>query len=152
MEYLSRLFKKASSLPGFEYHQHCKKLGLTHLMFADDLIIFYKARPTSLRILMEGFQAFTRCSGLKVNLTKSHIVFGGDCHQIYQDCLSITGFNKGQLPLKYLGMPITSSRLRKTECRTLVEKNLCKNHYMVFQTYILCRESESYQYSAVWHA
>ena len=122
MEYLSRLFKKASSLLEFKYHHHCKKLRLTHLMFADDLIIFCKAHPKSLKILMEAFKEFTKCSGLKANLTKSQIVFGGDCHQVHHDCLRIIGFTEGQLPLKYLGIPITSSRLTKIECRTLVEK------------------------------
>ncbi|KAJ8425250.1 hypothetical protein Cgig2_015857 [Carnegiea gigantea] len=34
----------------------------------------------------------------------------------------IIGFTEGQLPLRYLRMPIISSRLSKLECRTLVEK------------------------------
>ena len=71
---------------------------------------------------MEAFQAFTRRTGLKSNLRKSQIVFGGDYHQVHRECLSITGFAKGQPPLRYLGMPSTSSKLSKLECRTLVEK------------------------------
>jgi len=47
-------------------------------MFADDLIIFCKAKPVSLQLLMNAFHEFTRCSGLKANLDKSNIVFGGD--------------------------------------------------------------------------
>jgi len=30
MEYLSRLFQKASKQTGFEFHPHCKRVGLTH--------------------------------------------------------------------------------------------------------------------------
>ena len=122
MEYLSRLFKKASTLPRFEYHQHYKKLGLTHLLFTDDLIIFCKTRPTSLKIMTEAFQAFTICTGLKANLAKSQIVFGGDCNQVHQERLNIIGFTEGQLHLRYLGVLITSSRLSKLECKALVEK------------------------------
>jgi len=79
MEYLLRLFKKARTQSRFEYHPQCKKLGMTHLMFADDLIIFCKAKPASLQILMNAFKAFTQCTGLKANMGKSQIVFGGDC-------------------------------------------------------------------------
>ena len=77
MEYLSRLFKGASTQPRFEFHPHCKKFGITHLMFADDLVIICKASPLSVKILMAAFQHFTECSGLQANMSKSQIVFGG---------------------------------------------------------------------------
>ena len=122
MECLSRLFRKASKHHAFEYHQHCNKMGLTHLMFADDLIIFCKAKPASLQLLMDAFQEFTRSSGLAANLEKSNIVFGGDCMNLQQECLNITGFTEGQLPFRYLGMPITASRLTNGEYNILAEK------------------------------
>jgi len=37
-------------------------------------------------------------------------------------------FDRGKLPLKYLGVPITASRLTKIECRGLVDKILAKGH------------------------
>ena len=55
MEYLSRLFRHASLTPRFVLHPHCEKMGLTHLQFADDLILFCKAHPSSVRIMMEAF-------------------------------------------------------------------------------------------------
>ena len=122
MDYLSRLFKHASSQPGFGYHPHCKKMALTHLMFADDLIIFCKAEPTSIQLLMNAFNTFTRSTGLKANLDKSSMIFGGNCSHIQQTCLDITGFKEGHLPFRYLGLPITSSRMSKAECSTLVTK------------------------------
>ena len=100
MDYLSRLFKKAYTQQGFEYHQHYKKLGLTHFMFADDLIIFCRAKPVSLQLLMNAFYEFTRSSGLTANLDKSNIVFGGNYSHIQQECLNITGFTEGYLPFR----------------------------------------------------
>ena len=126
MEYLYRLLKKTCSHPGFEYHPYCKRIGLSHLMFADDLVIFCKAKPHSLRLLMEAFNTFTNCTGLKANLDKSQIVFGGDCQAVIHECLDITGFMEGNLPQRYLGMPITASRLSKMECKTLVDKIAAK--------------------------
>ena len=108
------------------FHPHCKKMALTHLMFADDLIIFCKATPSSIQLLMNAFNTFTRCTGLKANLDKSSIVFGGNCSHVQQACLDITGFNEGKLPFRYLGLPITSSRLSKGECSTLVTKITAK--------------------------
>ena len=53
---------------------------------------------------------------------QSHIVFSTNCTRTHQDCLEIAGFTEGHLPIKYLGMPITTSRVTKVECRLLVEK------------------------------
>ena len=77
MEYLSRLFRKASMQPDFGCHPHCKKLGLTHLISADDFIIFCKAKPSALKLLMDAFQEFTLSSGLIANLEKSNMVLEG---------------------------------------------------------------------------
>ena len=78
MKYLSRLFHQASKQSGFEFHPHCKKLGLTHLQFVDDLLIFCKVKPSSLQTLIDALKIFTKCFGLNANLDKSHIVFGGN--------------------------------------------------------------------------
>ena len=91
-------------------------------MFADGLIVSCKATHASLQLLMTAFQAFTNSTGLKANLDKSNIIFGGDCSHSQQACLDITGFTEGKLPFRYLGLPITASRLSKGECTTLVEK------------------------------
>ena len=116
IEYPPRLFKKASKHQAFEYHQHCKKLGLTHLMFAFQ------------ECLTNAFQEFARSSGLAANLEKSNIIFGGDYLHIQWECLKITRFTEGQLPFRYMGMPITATRLTKGECSMLVEKITAKIH------------------------
>jgi len=41
-------------------------------------------------------------------------------------CQQITGLHDSNFPLKFLGVPITSSRLTKVECRNLVEKITAK--------------------------
>ncbi|KAJ8425089.1 LOW QUALITY PROTEIN: hypothetical protein Cgig2_034025 [Carnegiea gigantea] len=48
MEYFSRSMQQISQAKNFKYHPHCKGLGLIHLIFADDLILFCKADPTTL--------------------------------------------------------------------------------------------------------
>jgi hypothetical protein len=39
MEYLSRMLSLASQNPSFRFHLKCKPLGLSHLSFADDIIL-----------------------------------------------------------------------------------------------------------------
>jgi len=75
LEYLSRLMHKISNRPGFQFHPNCRYLKITHLMFADDLIIFCKAETLSLLLIFQALKIFYECVGLKTNLQKSQIIF-----------------------------------------------------------------------------
>ena len=109
MEYLSRLMQKASNSPGFQYRPSCKSLKITHIMFAEDLIIFYKADPYSLQLIFQALKEFYECAGLKTNLQKSQIVFRGCAQELKNKCLHISGFQEGTLPFNYLEVPITAN-------------------------------------------
>lgn len=76
------IMQVVSKKEGFKYHSSYRKLGMTHLMFADDLIMFYKADPTSPYYIMDALKSFYDCVGLKINMEKSHKVLGG-VNQIY---------------------------------------------------------------------
>jgi len=128
MDYLSCLLKVTTGDPRFQFHPNCKSLGLTHLMFADDLILFCKADPHTLKLLMEALGAFHNAVGLKANLHKSQIVIGGASAELRNRCLRVTGLQDTEFPLKYLGVPITASRLTKIECSALIEKITARVH------------------------
>lgn len=44
LEYLRRELALATSHPNFQFHPRCKKLGLVHIFFVDDLLIFLKSK------------------------------------------------------------------------------------------------------------
>lgn len=115
MEYLSRLMKGLGQKSDFE-------LGPTHLVFADDLIMFCKAYLAYLQHTMYTWHEFQECVGLKANLKKSQMVFGGCSHELQNKCMKIIEVQESTFPLKYLGVPIIASRLTKIEYRGLVEK------------------------------
>ncbi|XP_074314107.1 uncharacterized protein LOC141649312 [Silene latifolia] len=122
MEYLSRLLKTVSQMQGFHFHPLCKALKLTHLMFADDLLIFCKGETRTVFIVMEAFKRFSNASGLNINSEKSDFYCNGMSPAIVQKVLHGTGFKKGELPFKYLGVKISHKRLSKIDCNILVDR------------------------------
>ncbi|XP_062093960.1 uncharacterized protein LOC133799993 [Humulus lupulus] len=104
MEYLTRLLAQAAQHKDFRFHPLCRKLNLVNLCFADDLILFCKGSFRSVQILHAGFSKFSQDSGLTMNLSKSHIYFGGvhsDEKRRIMECLKI---EEDSFHLKYLGM------------------------------------------------
>ncbi|KAL0325420.1 UNVERIFIED_CONTAM: hypothetical protein Sradi_5111300 [Sesamum radiatum] len=77
MEYFSRLIKRNTFNFDFNFHPKCEKLKITHLLFADDLILFSRGDLPSIHILMDCLQEFRDVSSLPVNTSKSSIVTAG---------------------------------------------------------------------------
>lgn len=53
MDYLSRAIKATSSNPNFNFHPKCERIGLTHLSFPDDIILFSRGDQQSVAILFD---------------------------------------------------------------------------------------------------
>ncbi|CAM8937480.1 unnamed protein product [Rhodiola kirilowii] len=53
------------SSENFQYHPKCARICMTHLLFADDVIIFSKANMGSLGKVTDALRTFHKCSGLK---------------------------------------------------------------------------------------
>jgi hypothetical protein len=78
MEVLSRMLRKTearSFIKGFqagmaEDHGVC----VSHLLFADDTILFFYANPEQLHYIRMVLTCFEAVTGLKVNMTKSEMV------------------------------------------------------------------------------
>ncbi|XP_075074296.1 uncharacterized protein LOC142161947 [Nicotiana tabacum] len=73
MEYLSRSFIEMGKDKLFQYHPRCKKLGITHLSFADDLLLFSRGDLTSISTLHQYFSQFSKASGLQANMGSNTI-------------------------------------------------------------------------------
>lgn len=52
MNCLSRTLNKLASEGSVEYHQNCRKIKLTHLFFADDLLIFIEESMESVQAIL----------------------------------------------------------------------------------------------------
>lgn len=61
----------------FGFHAKCSSTKLTHLSFADDLLIFMDGKLSSVQAILSILDKFTAHSGLKVSLQKTSFVSCG---------------------------------------------------------------------------
>lgn len=121
MEYLSRNLASLKENKYFTFHPRSAKLGITHLRFADDLLLFARGGLKSAQAMQKKFTRFTKASGLQANLNKSEAYFGGVRKQ-KDYILQCLGLKRGDLPFKYLGVPLFTKKLSLIQWQPLIEK------------------------------
>ncbi|XP_035834035.1 uncharacterized protein LOC118482599 [Helianthus annuus] len=123
MEVLNLIIKrKIRENDKFKFHWRCERVGLTHLCFADDLLIFCGPDMESFGIIKGAVDEFSRVSGLVPNVHKSEIFFGNVNEELRKEILNVLPFKVGQFPMKYLGIPLSSKRLYQADCKVLIDK------------------------------
>ncbi|GJX12930.1 hypothetical protein Tco_0204688 [Tanacetum coccineum] len=108
----------------FKYHHGCKELKLTHLYFVYDLLMLCNGDADSLKVIKKSLDEFSNVSGLFPNHNKSTIFFGSIIEGKKQELLDIMPFKCGNLPMKYLGVPLLAKRLSVKDCKRLVDNSL----------------------------
>lgn len=111
LEYFSRMVNSLDASVGFHFHPGCQHLKLTHLAFADDLMLFCRGDLVSVRLLMDCLRDFHEVSGLAFNAHKSSIYVAGIHDSDLQDIIQVANFGIGSFPFRYLGVPLLASRL-----------------------------------------
>jgi hypothetical protein len=121
MEALGRMISVAVSgglLSGFFVGT---KVDISHLLFADDALIFCGVDLNHLGNLRSFFLLFEAVLGLKTNLAKSELVPVGSV-DIVAGLAWILGCGVGSLPLKYLGLRLGASFKAKHIWDGVIEK------------------------------
>jgi len=121
MEVFSKLLHSRFDSGYIRYHLKASDLYISHLMFADDVMIFFDGGSSSLHGICETLEDFASWSGLKVNKDKSHFFCAG-LEQAERNSLAAYGFPQGCLPIRYLGLPLMCRKLRIAEYEPLLEK------------------------------
>nr|XP_043625578.1 uncharacterized protein LOC122597003 [Erigeron canadensis] len=123
MEILTLILKRnVHNSASFSFHHYCQELQVINLCFADDLFIFMRGTVDSARVIIDSLDEFRMVSGLSASMPKSTAYFCNVLHAVKSVILSILPFEEGQLPVKYLGVPLVSSRLVVRDCKLLVDK------------------------------
>ncbi|XP_059315810.1 uncharacterized protein LOC132066523 [Lycium ferocissimum] len=96
--------------------------GSSYRYFEDDLMIFCKANEASVKRVMEAQEHFTATTGLIANIDKSSMFTAGVDDEMKSKLLSITGFESGTFPIRYLGLPLSRKKWNNLECHQLCLK------------------------------
>ena len=126
MEAFSRSLSKAALYPRFDFHPKCKGINLSHICFADDISIFAKGNETSVEVIMDEMAKFETFSGMQVNKQKSAVFLAGVNDNVKATILNMTRFSMGRLPVKYLGVPLISTKLSHLDCLPLMDKMMAR--------------------------
>lgn len=99
-------------------------MHVSHVSFADDLFLLSTANIESVGVLKHTLNEFGQLSGLIPNLQKSSIFIAGVSSGVQTNICNLMGMEMKILPVKYLGVPLISSRLRYDDCVMLKERIL----------------------------
>ena len=117
MEAIGRMLDKAvheGRLSSFHIGDFVgRSLVVSHLLFANDTLIFCDANIDQLLILHMVLIWFEVVSSLKVNLGKSELVAVGAVHN-FDILVAVIDCKQGSLPIKYLGLPLGAKYKEKT--------------------------------------
>ena len=88
---------------------------ISHLSYADDIIIFSSGLKKSLNAIKKVIKIYENCSGKRVNNQKSCFMVGKNITNSRKVVIKNTsGFNQKRSPMTYLGCPIFTGR--KVKC------------------------------------
>lgn len=119
---LSKMLNAAAARGDFGYHPRCSAVGLTHLSFADDILVFSDGKAESIRGILNSFQQFAAVSGLCINISKSSVFVAGEEKENLAQAVMSNGLSVDTLPIRYLGLPLTTKTMTRSDYEPLVDK------------------------------
>nr|CAD1841683.1 unnamed protein product [Ananas comosus var. bracteatus] len=91
------------------------------LHFADDVLLFFDGSIRSATIIKSILDAFSECSGLKINFNKSTLTPINIADEQAAGISTIFNCPLQPFPLSYLGLPLSPKNLRRADYLPLIE-------------------------------
>nr|XP_027103097.1 uncharacterized protein LOC113724387 [Coffea arabica] len=112
---------------GFSISRGCEQV--THLAFADDVIIFANGSSASLKLIVHMLDRYQRASGHLVNLKKCGYLMHPFTSPARRRVVErFTGFSRQHFPIRYLGFPLYFGKSKATHyeevCQAILGKIL----------------------------
>ncbi|KAE8702415.1 hypothetical protein F3Y22_tig00110482pilonHSYRG00005 [Hibiscus syriacus] len=95
---------------GFVIGESENSVRLTHLQFADDLIIFCQASLSQIKNVKRVLRIFSVMTGLHLNLAKSKLFGINVEEEVLSEWASSVGCSIDSLPTDYLGLPLGAKK------------------------------------------
>nr|XP_025677258.2 uncharacterized protein LOC112777171 isoform X2 [Arachis hypogaea] len=96
---------------------------ISHLMFADDLLLFCKAQKSQVECVMHAFQSFCRASEMKINLDKSKVLCSKNVNNRRKELFTgVSSIRFTQDLGKYLGVNLHHARVTRAPFNGIVDK------------------------------
>lgn len=105
-----------------KYHPLCAKIGLTHLSFVDDLMIFFEATLSFLQGIKNVAKEFYSKLGLKVSYSKRELFCCSVSNENQHVLDDLLGLRRGRLPIRYLRVPLISGKMKEVDYRPLIDR------------------------------
>ncbi|GJW99034.1 hypothetical protein Tco_0180842 [Tanacetum coccineum] len=92
----------------FKYHWGCKDLKISHIRFADDLLVLFHDDINSVKVVKRDLDKFSSISSLNPNIGKSIVFFGNVKDQVRQEILSLLPFKFGSLLIDKVKLKVSN--------------------------------------------
>ncbi|XP_059277935.1 uncharacterized protein LOC132032181 [Lycium ferocissimum] len=87
--------------------------SITHLAFADDMILFASGKPSDIRKVMKILTVYEDVSGQQVNKLKSCVAMAPKASvELIHRTRHLTGLHRKDWPIKCLGCPLFVGRMK----------------------------------------
>jgi len=103
---------------------HIIPYGVAVLQYADDTIIFLKHDMEGANNMKFLLYLYEMIAGLKINFNKSEVITINDEENMGQTYAELFNCQVGLFPIKYLGVPVSPSRLHVRDWLSLIDKCL----------------------------
>ncbi|XP_026451453.1 uncharacterized protein LOC113351732 [Papaver somniferum] len=109
-------------------HNMVSKKGVapTHLLFADDILVFCRGNLHSLQNLKTMLSVYEKASGQCINYAKSKFYYDGGTYSRSIAIANYLGMERALFPDKYLGIQLKPGIVRHIHVRKVVEKIMDK--------------------------
>jgi hypothetical protein len=123
-EGLSKLIQHEIENPVLQELKICRtNPGISHLQFADDSLLFFKADNQQALMIKKVLMNYEKATGQLLNTEKCSILLGKNCDEkMGEDISKILNVTETGFKEKYLGLPVPEGRMKKGKFQPIKER------------------------------